>query len=103
MITSKLIDVFPKNSDELDLEEIEHASSLTINDDSSDYLFGSSKIIPNLELHENIDFTPLLEKNNTLKSKDEAETNFQENELIIEPIIIEFKLEDDDEIEVIDH
>ena len=90
-VSSKLIAVFPSTSDELDLEEveIEHASStLPPDSDSDSFLFGKSEIIPNLVLHENIDFSSL--------SQDAAgriDEKDLESKLAIEPIFIEFKIE----------
>ena len=76
--------------------EIEHAASLQ--PDSDSFLFGPSKIIPNLVLHENIDFSSLLENSETdpLESTEiDQEINEKdlESKLVIEPIIIEFKIE----------
>lgn len=103
IITSKLISVFPTTSDELDFDEIEHAASSLVNDDDSlDCLSGQSIIIPHLELHENIDFTPLL-RESFEGSKEEEEINELLN---IEPIIIDFKTElneNDTETEIIEH
>jgi len=89
--TSKLVVVFPTTSDELDLEEIEHAaSSLVDDDDSINFLSGTSKIIPNLELHENLDFSPWL----LCGAAGEIDENKNEElEIVIDPIIVEFKLE----------
>lgn len=92
--STKLIAVFPTTSDELDLEEaeIEHASStLPEESDSDTFLFGTSKIIPNLVLHENMDFSILLPHKEEEQQIDETDL---ESRLVIEPIIIEFKLED---------
>lgn len=95
--TTKLISVFPTTSDELDLEEaeIEHASSILPDDDSDTFLFGTSKIIPNLVLHENLDFSILLPhcEQSEVKGEQISEKDL-ESRLVIEPIIIEFKLEE---------
>lgn len=91
--SSKLIVVFPTTSDEFDPEdEIEHAAgSLNNDDDSLDCLSGKSKIIPNLELHENIDFTPLLREG---AAKDQSAPIVPtEVPVVIEPIFVDFKLE----------
>lgn len=96
-ITSKLVVVFPTTSDELDddLDEIEHAASSLVNDDedANTFLFGPSKIIPNLELHENLDFSSLLDR-----AIENVENNIKkaaESVIIIEPIIVDFKLDDE--------
>lgn len=93
-VTTKLITVFPTTSDELDLEEVdvEHPSSTLPDTDSDTSLFGTSKIIPDLVLHENLDFSALLHKEDEQKSIGINEKDL-ENKLVIEPIIIEFKLE----------
>lgn len=94
--TSKLVVVFPTTSDELDLEEIEHAASSLVNDDDSlNCLSGTSKIIPNLELHENLDFSNLISCNNT--NDNNIDIVNEESTIVIEPIIVEFKLEEDEE------
>lgn len=98
--TSKLVAVFPTTSDELDFEEIEHAASSLVDDgDSLNFLSGTSKIIPNLELHENLDFSNLI----SCASKSVVETVIHDNEeesvIVIEPIIVEFKLEEEEEEE----
>lgn len=80
IITSKLVSVFPSTSDELDVEEIEHAASAVVDEDSLDSLSGPSKIIPNLELHENIDFSALISDVSIVEEKAPS----------IEPIIVEF-------------
>ena len=109
--TSKLVSVFPSTSDEIDPEEIEHPSSILL--DSDTFLFGPSKIIPNLELHENLDFTPLLKNASTLgldnkKNKNtdkEIENNAviisrddevdDNNKIVIEEIYVDFKVEEE--------
>lgn len=93
MSSSKLIKVFPSTSDELDAEEaeIEHASS-ALPDDSDSFLFGQSKIIPNLVLHENLDFSALLDDKDESKEEIDDKSDI-EYKLTIEPIIVEFKLE----------
>ena len=104
--TTKLITVFPSTSDELDAEEveIEHAASTIQQTDSDSFLFGTSKIIPNLVLHENIDFSALIDGDaentnvaeNTVNSTRECEEITEkelESKLAIEPIIVEFKLD----------
>ena len=89
VISTKLIDVFPTTSDELDPEEIEHAASSLVDEDSLDFLFGPSKIIPNLVLHENIDFSHLIDGPTAV-----TVFNEEEGTVVIEPIIIEFKIDE---------
>lgn len=107
--TSKLISVFPSTSDEIDFEEIEHASSLLLNSDT--FLFGPSKIIPNLDLHGNLDFTPLLNNTRTLDNINNNNTNKEiesntviisrddevedNNKIVIEEIYVDFKVEEE--------
>ena len=93
--SSKLITVFPSTSDELDLEEVEIEQAAGNLPNSDSFLFGASKIIPNLVLHENMDFSSLLQDSEAETEATEKETNGKdlETKLDIEPIIIEFKIE----------
>ena len=89
-ITSKLVVVFPTTSDELDFEEVEHSASALIDseEEADIYLSGPSKVIPNLELHENLDFSALLER--VVSTCDVA----NDCTVVIEPILVEFKLDE---------
>lgn len=89
-ITSKLVAVFPTTSDELDWDEIEHAAGALIDEEeeAESFLSGPSKIIPNLELHENLDFSGLLERV-TCNNEEEEEVK-----IVVEPILVDFKLDE---------
>jgi hypothetical protein len=95
--SSKLASVFPSTSDELDLDEIEHASSSlpNHNDDDAEFpLYGESTVIPTLKLHENIDFSRMFKtqaEQDTDRDENTFNTEIGEKLVIIEPIIVDFK------------
>ena len=74
LLRQSWLQCFLPTSDELDAEEveIEHAASNIQQTDSGFLPFGTSKIIPNLVLHENIDFSALIDG-------DTENTNVAEN------------------------
>ena len=95
-ISSKLVSVFPSTSDELDMEEIEHSaiehSAGSLSNDSDSFLNGTSKIIPNLELHENLDFSSLIEP-----PRKQPEQEVESDKFVIESIIVDFKVLEENE------
>lgn len=101
--TTKLVTVFPSTSDDLDSEELEiekPAGGVVVCDDGDDNcgdsinsLSGTSTIIPNLELHEKLDFTRIL----SIVAEGVAIEEETEKEINIEPVFIDFVVKDEDE------